>query len=61
MEIDRTTFGTITIDGKIYEHDVIIRVSGEVVKRHLDPSWALVAGERYRWARFSARADPKTV
>ncbi|MEH2506539.1 hypothetical protein V1290_005350 [Bradyrhizobium sp. AZCC 1578] len=46
MEIDRTTFGTITIDGKIYEHDVIIRVSGEVVKRHLDPSWALVAGER---------------
>ena len=33
MEIDRTTFGTITIDGKTYEHDVIIRLSGEVVKR----------------------------
>src|SRR5262245_5602909 len=28
-----TTFGTITIDGKTYEHDVIIRRSGEVVKR----------------------------
>jgi hypothetical protein len=28
-----TTFGTITIDGKTYEHDVIIRLSGEVVKR----------------------------
>jgi hypothetical protein len=33
MEIDGTTFGTITIDGKTYEHDVIIRLSGEVVKR----------------------------
>ncbi len=33
MEIERTTFGTITIDGKTYEHDVIIRLSGEVVKR----------------------------
>jgi len=33
MEIEGTTFGTITIDGKTYEHDVIIRPSGEVVKR----------------------------
>jgi len=33
MEIDRTTFGTITIDEKTFEHDVIIRLSGEVVKR----------------------------
>jgi len=33
MEIERTTFGTITIDGKIYEHDVIIRLSGEVARR----------------------------
>src|SRR6266568_2277321 len=33
MEIGGTTFGTITIDGKTYEHDVIIRLSGEVVKR----------------------------
>jgi hypothetical protein len=31
--IERTTFGTITIDGKTYEHDVVIRLSGEVVKR----------------------------
>ncbi|HYS88953.1 MAG TPA: hypothetical protein VEN78_28705, partial [Bradyrhizobium sp.] len=28
MEIEGTTFGTITIDGKTYEHDVIIRLSG---------------------------------
>ena len=33
MEIEGTTFGTITIDGKTYEHDVIIRVSGVVAKR----------------------------
>ena len=33
MEIERTTSGTITIDGKTYEHDVVIRLSGEVVKR----------------------------
>ena len=33
MEIGNTTFGTITIDGKTYEHDVVIRLSGEVVKR----------------------------
>jgi hypothetical protein len=26
MEIEGTTFGTITIDGKTYEHDVIIRL-----------------------------------
>jgi hypothetical protein len=33
MEIENTTFGTITINGKTHEHDVLIRLSGEVVKR----------------------------
>jgi hypothetical protein len=33
MKIENTNFGTITIDGKTYEHDVLIRLSGEVVKR----------------------------
>jgi hypothetical protein len=33
MEIERTTFGSITIDGKTYEHDVIIRLSGEAAMR----------------------------
>ncbi|HMK71025.1 MAG TPA: MTH938/NDUFAF3 family protein [Xanthobacteraceae bacterium] len=33
MEIEGSTFGTITIDGKTYEHDVIIRLSGKVKKR----------------------------
>ena len=33
MKIEKTTFGTITIDEKTYEHDVVVRLSGEVVKR----------------------------
>jgi hypothetical protein len=33
MEIEGTTFGTITIAGKTYDHDVVIRLSGEVMKR----------------------------
>ena len=33
MEIESTTFGTITIDGKTHERDVVTRLSGEVVKR----------------------------
>jgi hypothetical protein len=41
MEIEGTTFGTITIDGKTYEHDVIIRLSGEVVAQ---PTTAGLAG-----------------
>ena len=31
--IDRTQFGSVTIDGKVYEHDVLIRLGGEVEKR----------------------------
>src|SRR6516225_6204307 len=33
MEIEGTKFGGITIDRKTYEHDVVIRLSGEVIKR----------------------------
>jgi hypothetical protein len=32
MEIENSAFGTITINGKTYEHDVVVRLSGEVVK-----------------------------
>ncbi len=34
MHIDRSEFGNITIDGKTYDHDVIIDLSGHVGKRH---------------------------
>ncbi len=32
-KIDRTMFGSITIDGEMYERDVIIRLGGKVKKR----------------------------
>jgi hypothetical protein len=31
--IDRTTFGAITIQGAVYERDVMIRLNGQVKKR----------------------------
>lgn len=33
MKIDSTEFGSITIDGTTYPHDILIPLSGEVVKR----------------------------
>ena len=33
MKIDKTKFGSITVAGKTYEHDVVIRLSDKVVKR----------------------------
>ena len=33
MKINGIVFGAITIDGKTYKHDVVVRLSGEVVKR----------------------------
>ena len=31
--IDQTTFGSITIEGTVFEHDVLIRLSSQVKKR----------------------------
>ena len=33
MKIEGTTFGFITIEGVTYDHDVLVRLSGEVRKR----------------------------
>jgi hypothetical protein len=33
MQIDSTSFGNITINGRTYDHDVIIRLDGDIVKR----------------------------
>jgi hypothetical protein len=33
MKIDKTEFGSITVAGKTYEHDVVVRLSDKVVKR----------------------------
>ena len=32
-KIDGTQFGSITVDGSLFEHDVILRLSGKVKKR----------------------------
>jgi len=32
--IDRTQFGSVTIDGQVFDHDVIIRLGGKVAKRN---------------------------
>src|SRR5579859_7709744 len=31
--IDQTSFGSITIEGKVFDYDVLIRLNGEVEKR----------------------------
>jgi hypothetical protein len=31
--IDRTQFGSVTLDGTVFDHDVVIRLGGEVAKR----------------------------
>ena len=33
MKIEETEFGSITIAGRIYEHDVVVRLWDKVVKR----------------------------
>ena len=33
MKIENTQFGSITIDGETYHHDVVVRLSGKIEKR----------------------------
>ncbi len=40
-KIDATWFGSITIEGERYEHDVVIRLSGKVSKRNKQLSKAI--------------------
>ena len=40
-KIDRTEFGSVTVDGQTLEHDIIIRLSGKVKKRKKKLSSAL--------------------
>ena len=37
-KIDKTKFGSITVAGEEYEHDILIRLNGMVVKRKKKPS-----------------------
>lgn len=56
MRIEGTEFGSITIDGKTYDHDVVIGLSGEVTKRkkHLSK-------EQYGTSHIISKAEAKAV
>ena len=56
MQIDKTEFGSITIDGKAYDHDVIIHLSGEVEKRRKK-----LSKEKYGTSHIVSRAEAKYV
>ena len=56
MSIERTAFGSITIDGKTYEHDVIIRLSGNVAKRQKK-----LSKEQYGTSHIISKAEAKAV
>jgi len=54
MKIDGTGFGSISIGGKTYDHDVVIRLSQEVVKRKKKRS-KRVYGTAHRVSEDEAR------
>jgi hypothetical protein len=56
MSIDATEFGAITVDGKTYEHDVIIRLSGAVEKRR-----KRLSKEKYGTSHIISKAEAKSV
>jgi hypothetical protein len=44
MIIEKTSFGSITIDGQKYKHDIYINIDGSVVKRRKDLSRPISKG-----------------
>jgi hypothetical protein len=56
MSIDRTAFGSITIDGQTYDHDVVIRLCGKVEKRRKKLSKA-----QYGTSHIISKAEAKSV
>jgi hypothetical protein len=56
MRIDGTEFGSITIDGKIYDHDVVIGLSGEVTKRK-----KRLSKEQYGTSHILSKAEAKAI
>jgi hypothetical protein len=56
MTIDGTEFGSITIDGKTYDHDVVIRLSGKVKKRRKKLSKA-----QYGTSHIVSEAEARAV
>ena len=56
MPIDASEFGSITIDGKTYEHDVIIHLSGKVEKRRKK-----LSKKEYGTSHIISKAEAKAV
>ena len=56
MKIDGTEFGSITIDGKTYDHDVVIDLSGAVTKRK-----KRLSKEKYGTSHIISKAEAKAV
>ena len=56
MAIEGTEFGSITIDGKLYEHDVVIHLSGKVEKRQKK-----LSKEQYGTSHVISKAEAKSV
>jgi hypothetical protein len=56
MHIDRSEFGSITIDGKTYAHDVLIRLSGKVRKRKKK-----LSKREYGTSHILSKAEAKAV
>lgn len=56
MRIDRSEFGSITIDGKSYDHDVTINLSGTVSKRKKK-----LSKRKYGTSHIVSKAEAKQV
>lgn len=56
MPIEGSEFGSITINGKTYEHDVIIDLSGKVKKRQKK-----LSKEEYGTSHIISKAEAKSV
>jgi hypothetical protein len=56
MRIDRSEFGSITVDGKTYDHDVMIGLSGRVSKRKKK-----LSKQQYGTSHVVSKAEAKAV
>ena len=56
MRIDSSEFGSVTIDGKTYDHDVIVRLSGKVNKRKKK-----LSKKQYGTSHVVSKAEAKAV
>jgi len=54
--IEATEFGSITVDGTTYDHDVVIRLSGKVEKRR-----KRLSKEEYGTSHIVSKAEAKFV